>query len=600
MTNERIKSIFFSLLTLNLVKISDIMNVNLKITGLCSLAAISAFPLTAKENTRPNIILIMSDDMGYSDIGCYGGVIRTPNLDRLAQEGVKYTQFYNMGRSCPTRACLLTGLYPHQAGIGHMMNDRGQDGYRGDLNRNCVTLGEVMRSAGYATFVSGKWHVTKHVKPEGPKDNWPLQRGFDRFYGIIHGGSSYYDPYTLTRDNEFITPLTDPEYKPERYYFTDAITDNAIRFIDDMKDENRPYFLYMAYTAAHWPMQAFEEDIAEYDGVFDKGWDAIRQEKHDRMVSMGLMDPNWDPGVTSDDKITPWDKLSPEDQRWEAHRMAVYAAMVTRMDKNIGKLIDYLKKSGTLDNTVIFFLEDNGGCAEDFLSQGKIRMTNFPDGTSVEPMTDDEFVPQMIPYKNREGKEIWQGKGLMMGADTTWGSYGKAWANVSNYPFRMYKHWVHEGGISTPMIVHWGNGIKKAGQVRTQPAHLIDIMATCVELAEAPYPTRYNGYEIKPMEGVSLVPTFNSDKPLDREAIYFEHEGNRAVRMGKWKLVSRAPYGNWIPDPAGKWELYDMEADRTEMHDLSAQYPELVEKMSAMFEAYAKRANVYPLPKNRY
>jgi len=564
------------------------------ITGMAALA--SGQTIYAQE--RPNVILILTDDMGFSDIGCYGGLINTPNLDALANNGLQYMQFYNVGRSCPTRASLITGLYPHQAGIGHMINNRGEDGYRGNLNKNCVTLGEVMKSAGYSTFLSGKYHVTDQLDDKGPQDNWPCQRGFDRFYGIMHGACSYYDPYTLTRDNKFITPLTDPEYKSERYYFTDAITDNAIKFIDDKTGKN-PFFMYMGYTAAHWPMQAFEEDIAKYKGKFDEGWDVLRKYKYEKMISKGLIAPQWE--LTAKDDIKDWDKLTPEQKKFEIRRMEVYAAMVDRLDTNVGKLIEYLKKKNLYENTVILYMQDNGACAEDFLSDGRKRMVALPNAGSTEPMTNDELIPSMIPYKNREGKEIWQGYGLTLGADTTWGAYGKGWANVSNVPFREYKHWVHEGGIATPLIVHWPKGIKAKGEKRNQPSHLIDIMATLVDLGNAEYPELYNGHKIKPMEGVSLVPTFEKDKPLDREAIYFEHEGNCAVRMGKWKLVSKTGRkGDWQPYPFGKWELYDMENDRTETKDLSSQNPDLVKKMSDMFEAYALRANVYPLPKNRW
>lgn len=568
---------------------------------VCTLAGVAAFSgaAAANKDARPNIILIMSDDMGFSDLGCYGGIIHTPNLDKLANNGLRYTQFYNVGRSCPTRASLVTGLYPHQAGIGHMINDRGQDGYRGDLNHHCLTIAEVLKQAGYDTFLSGKWHLTKYLEETEDQSNWPLQRGFDQFYGIIHGACSYYDPYTLSRGNKRITPLTDPEYKNDRYYFTDAITDNAMKYIDrSRKDGGNPYFLYLAYTAAHWPMQAFEEDIRKYKGKFDKGWDVLRKEKYNAMVKAGIIDPRWE--QTPRTGIKPWNKLTDDEKKFETRRMEVYAAMVSRMDMNIGRLVAHLKETGQLDNTVILFLQDNGACAEDFLSKGSKRMAAIPNGGSVDPMTDDEPVPSMIPFKNRQGKEIWMGEGLVLGADTTWGSYGKGWANVSNVPFREYKHWVHEGGVATPLIVHWPAAVKAKGEMRDQPSHLIDIMATCVDLAKANYPVQYKGKEITPMEGRSLVPTFGKgDADLDREAIYFEHEGNCAVRMGKWKLVSKTGRTEWSPAPFGKWELYDMEADRTEMHDLSAQQPELVKKMSALFMAYAQRANVFPLPKNR-
>lgn len=549
---------------------------------------------------RPNIILIMSDDMGFSDIGCYGGIIETPNLDRLASEGLRYMQFYNVGRSCPTRASLMTGLYPHQAGLGHMMQDRGEDGYRGEINQSCVTIAEVLHDAGYHTFHTGKWHLSRHLNDNEDLTNWPLQRGFEKFYGIINGAASYYDPFTLTRGNDRITPMSDPLYKSERYYFTDAITDNAISFIKESDaHDDRPFFLYLAYTAAHWPMQAFEEDIARYKGKFDKGWDILRKEKYEKMAEAGIIDGTWE--LSSNEGIPSWDSLTAEQKAFETHRMEVYAAVVSRMDYNIGKLLHYLEVTGQLENTVIMYLQDNGGCAEDFLSKGKKRMVPIPLNGSTGPMADDEPVPSMIPYKTRKGEEVWQGYGLMMGPETTWGSYGRGWANCSNTPFREYKHWVHEGGVATPLIVCWPDGIKDRNGMRNQPSHLIDIMATCVDIADAEYPEEYHGNRIKPMEGKSLVKTFNdADADLDREAIYFEHEGNRAVRMGRWKLVSKTGRNtDWQPLPFGKWELYDMENDRTEMHDLSTEYPELVEKMDSMWDNYAHRANVYPIPKSR-
>lgn len=576
------------------------------LTGMAALGSSAAATAEAparkagKEPQRPNIILIMTDDMGFSDIGCYGGLIETPNLDRLAADGLRYMQFYNVGRSCPTRASLMTGLYPHQAGLGHMIHDRGEEGYRGEINHNCVTIGEVLRDAGYHTLLSGKWHLSRYLNEDEDISNWPLQRGFDKFYGIIHGACSYYDPFTLTRGNKRITPLSDPEYRNERFYFTDAITDNAIQFIHGAtQQDDRPYFLYLAYTAAHWPMQAFEEDVQKYKGKFDRGWDVLRREKYDAMVRAGIIDPQWD--QTPRDGIPAWDSLTQKQKRFEIRRMMVYAAMVSRMDMNVGRLVDYLTRTGQLDNTVILFLQDNGACAEDFLSKGRIRMVPLPNGASIGPMDDDEFIPDMIPFKNRKGQDVWMGEGLVMGADTTWGSYGKGWANVSNVPFREYKHWVHEGGVATPLIVHWPAGIKARNDTRRQPSHLIDIMATCIDLANANYPAEYHGNRIKPLEGRSLVPTFRDrDAELDREAIYFEHEGNRAVRMGKWKLVSKTGrYTDWIPTPFGKWELYDMEKDRTEMHDLSARHPELVKQMAGMWDAYAHRANVFPLPKSR-
>jgi arylsulfatase A-like enzyme len=517
---------------------------------------------------RPNIIVILSDDMGYSDLGCYGGEIQTPNLDALAAGGLRFTQFYNTARCCPTRASLLTGLYPHQAGIGHMMNDRGHDGYRGDLNVNCVTIAEALRPAGYATFAVGKWHVTPYVKPGEPQHNWPLQRGFDRFYGTIHGAGSFYDPNSLTRDNTLISPYADPEYRPETYYYTDAIADHAIRFIAENTNHPRaeaikPFFLYVAFTAAHWPMHALPEDVAKYDGKYDEGYGAIRAARLERMRAMGLIDPKWELTPQAED----WSAV--ENKEWETRCMEVYAAMIDRMDQNIGRIVQSLRDNGQLDNTLIFFLQDNGGCAE---TLGRKAAADF-------------LQPDMIPKQTRDGYPVVQGPGILPGPADTFIAYGRGWANVSNTPFREYKHWVHEGGISTPLVAHWPQGISRRGEFERQPGHLIDIMATCVDVAGAKYPEQVSENLIQPLEGRSLTPAFAGTK-IERDAIYWEHEGNRAIRDGRWKLVAREDQ---------PWELYDMQADRTERHDLATSDPDRAKTLAARWDAWAERSNVLPL-----
>ena len=548
--------------------------------GVAALAApgCSSSPqLSAKNYRRPNIVLIMADDMGYSDIGCYGGEINTPNLNGLAAKGLRFTQFYNTARCCPTRAALMTGLYQHQAGVGHMMGDYGHDAYRGDLNNNCVTIAEVLKQAGYSTYMSGKWHVTKHIKPEGPRHNWPRQRGFDRFFGTIHGAGSFYDPNSLTRDNTQIVP-------DDGFYYTNAISENAVKFVGEHKARSgeEPFFLYVPYTAPHWPMHALPEDIAKYKGRYDGGWDALRAERHRRMIKMGL--------VRKDSEITPRDEGVPawadaKDKEWFARRMEVYAAMVDNLDQGVGRIIAELKKTGDFENTLIFFLADNGGCAEEYGSKGAVR----PDPSKPvvsKPMGADELQTRMQPTHTRDGRPVRTGYGVMPGPADTYIAYGKAWANASNTPFRRYKHWVHEGGISTPLIAHWPAQIKSRGKLRHQPGHLIDIMATCVAVSLADYPSKYKGNGITPMEGRSLVPAFDS-KPIEREAIYWEHEGNRAVRQGKWKLVSRHP---------GKWELYDLEADRTELNDLAQKHPAKLAQLKSLYESWARRCGVRPWP----
>ncbi len=537
---------------------------------------------------RPNIIVIMSDDVGYSDIGCYGGEIATPTLDALAQGGVRFTQFYNTARCCPTRAALLTGLYAHQAGIGHMVDDwstKVGEAYAGDLSKRAVTIAEALKSAGYATYMTGKWHVTKKTKPEGDADreNWPRQRGFDRFYGTIHGAGSFFDPNTLARDNAFISPYADAEYQPREFYYTDAINDQAARFLTEHKARNadQPFFLYMAHTAAHWPMHAKDTDIAKYKGKYDAGYDTIRASRLAKMKQLGLLDSRW--------QVTPqagdWSKV--ENKAWEARCMEVYAAMLDCMDQGIGRLVETLKMNGQFENTLILYLQDNGGCAEGMGRTGPFKPR--ADAPTLPPLAKDFLQPDMIPKQTRDGLPMRQGAGVMPGGADTFIGYGKAWANVSNTPFREYKHWEHEGGISTPLIAHWPAGIarERSGKLEAQPAHLIDLMATCVDLAGAKYPAEFAGQKIQPMEGVSLAPAF-AGKPLNRaQPIFWEHEGNRAIRSGDWKLVSKHPDG---------WELYDLAADRTEMHDLAAQQPERVKEMSAQWEAWAQRVGVLPWP----
>jgi arylsulfatase len=486
--------------------------------------------------------------MGFSDLGCYGGEIQTPNLDRLAAGGLRFTQFYNTARCCPTRASLLTGLYPHQAAIGHMMEDRGLDGYHGDLSRNAVTIAETLGPAGYSTYAVGKWHVTPFDRKQDPKGNWPLQRGFQRYYGIIGGAANYFDPKTLVRDNTPITAATDPQYKPEHYYLTDALSDHAAQFIEDHSRQKagRPFFLYVAYTAAHWPLHAPESESAKYRGKYDAGYGPIRQARFERMRQMGLIDPSWDLSAQAGE----WSKVGRKP--WEARCMEVYAAQVDRMDQGVGKIVAALTKAQLLDNTLVLYLQDNGACAE------------------------------TVGRAKKDGQDP-----PMPGPADTYLAYGQGWANVSNTPFRHYKHFVHEGGISTPLIAHWPAGIKRPGEVERQPGHLIDLMATCVDLAGADYPQQFQGHKIQPMEGRSLAPAFEG-KTIQREAIFWEHEGNRALRVGHWKLVAK--------DPRGPWELYNMEKDRTEMHDLAAAEAARAEQMAALWEQWAKRTNAIPWP----
>lgn len=535
--------------------------------------------------TQPNIILIMSDDMGYSDLGCYGGEINTPHLDSLAAGGLRFTQFYNTARCCPTRASLLTGLYPHQAGIGHMVSDRGTPAFQGDLSFHAITIAEALKLKGYSTYMSGKWHVTPFAPGSQQKHNWPRQRGFDKFFGMISGAGSFYDPHSLVDDNDYVAPR-------EGFYCTTDFTNYAIDCIRKHESEN-PFFLYLAYTAAHWPMHAPEEAVVKYKGKYDQGWDELRKTRFARMLELGLVDSSW--SLTPRDSfVAPWSDSIP-DRAWELANMETYAAMVELMDAGVGQVVQVLEEKGQLENTLIFFLQDNGACAEE------LGWVNNDSDANPAPMQPGEIQTRMIPRVTRDGRPVKVMRSGWPGPADGYTSYGLNWANASNTPFREYKHWVHEGGISTPLIVHWPAKIREGGALRTEPAHLIDIMATCVDVSGVSYPEEFNQQKIIPLEGVSLVPAF-TDQSLGREAIYWEHEGNRAIRMGNWKLVSKASKKHsFIWDQTGEldteyWELFDMEKDRTEMHDIAGEHPEIVDKMTTMWMNWAKRVGAVPRP----
>lgn len=507
-------------------------------------------PAAEEENglSRPNILIIMADDMGYSDAGKYGGEIHTPHIDRLADNGISYSQFYNCGRCCPTRASLLTGLWSHQAGMGWMTaSDLGPPGYSGEINRQCVTLGELIGSSGYTTYMVGKWHVSSdsHIGPEGPKESWPLQRGFDRYYGPHHGGGSFFRPAVLTNDNERITA-------GPGYYVTDALSDTAVQFIRQHPSAD-PFFMYLAYTAPHFPLHAKFEDIQKYLGQYRRGWDTIRLERYSRMQDLGLADETW-PLTPPMSDVPGWTELSDKEQEEFDRRMAVYAAQIDNMDQGIGRVLEMLEEKGVLDNTVILFLSDNGASSE---------------------------------YISRANPDP-----LLIGSEDSYESYRKPWATLSNTPFRFFKQWVHEGGISTPLIVHWPAGIKEKGALRQQVGHVIDLMPTCLELAGASYPDTYQGHTILPFEGISLVSSFNSMETSER-TLYWEHQATRAIRRGNWKLVAN----NTPNDPpyTGRWELYNLEDDRTETRDLAGMFPDLVLELDSLWDLWAQRCQVYPL-----
>ncbi len=514
----------------------------------------------ARSAPRPNLLLILNDDMGYSDLGCYGGEVRTPHLDALAAQGLRFTQFYNTARCCPSRASLLTGLHPHQADVGHMVGNDQIDGYLGDLSHHAVTLAEVLRSAGYGTAMSGKWHVTGRYDVP---DNWPCQRGFDAFYGLLCGAGSYWDPHHLKRDNDSI------RLEPGRY-LTDALSEEAAGQVHrhHAAHPEQPFFQYLAYTAPHWPLHAPQADIDRYRGRFAEGWDRLREQRLGRMRAMGILDPGWD--LSGRDPLaTAWDD-EPE-KEWQQRRMEAYAAQIDRMDQGLGRVLDAYRATGRLENTLVLFLADNGGCAEGIPADGE-RIWGHGRMSGREFTRDGS---QKVRYGNHPD--------LTPGPEDTYCSYGPAWANLSNTPFRKFKCWTHEGGISTPLIAHWPAGIPARGELRHQPAQLPDIMATFADLAGAAYPTEVQGKAIKPCEGYSMAPLFAADVPHARDTLFWEHEGNAAIRRGPWKLVRDDP------DP---WELYAIDGDRSETVDLATRYPHIVGELAGLWQDWADRVGV--------
>jgi arylsulfatase len=505
----------------------------------------TCFAASGDRASRPNIVIFLVDDMGWSDIGCYGSEIPTPNIDALAHSGVRFTQFYNTARCSPTRASLMTGLYPHQAGMGHLDNEvhEGTKGTQGRLRDDCVTIAEVLKDAGYFTAMTGKWHLGQQ------HGSTPWGRGFTRSLNSPAGG--IYFPTQKNRPEVFLDgkkyKKDDPIFGAD-WYSVGLWTDWGLKFADEAIDARQPFFLYVAQCAPHFPLMAPQKTIDKYRGKYKEGWDKLREARHQRQIEMDLVDPAW--GLSPrPEEISAWDKLGPEEQDRFDHMMAIYAAMIDRIDFNVGKLVAHLKERGVLDNTLILFLSDNGGNAESG------------------------------PMGRYEGKRP--------GGPASTVFLGQSWATLANTPFRRYKHFTHEGGISTPLIAHWPAGIpaERNGKLEPQPGHVVDVMATVVDITGAKYPTEYKEHTIQPMEGVSLVRAF-SGKPLERmKPIYFAHEGNRGIRSGKWKLVMKYK---------GPWELYDIEADRTEQHDLASQHPDLVKKLSADWEAWAARSDVDP------
>ena len=486
---------------------------------------------------QPNIVIVLADDLGFSDVGCYGGEIETPSINALAENGVRFSQFYNAARCCPTRASLMTGLYPHQAGMGWMTAaDMRREPYRGELSNDLPTIAEVLKTAGYATYLSGKWHLTRDDRMAEPNESWPTRRGFDRYFGTLAGSSDYYDP-------EFLYSGTEPVLLDDGAYLTDAITDHAVKFLQEHAEtkDDSPFFLYLSYTAPHWPLQAPEGLVRKYEARYAAGWDRLRAERYARQEAAGLGGAAW-PLSARDEAVDGWDVMTEKEQEELTERMAYYAAMVESMGTGLGRVVDEMGRQGVEQDTVVFFLSDNGGNWE-----------GGPRGWNRTPTVE----------KYTEGSNV---------------SYGQSWANLSNVPFREYKSRTHEGGIATPFIVHWARGSIEAGSWSAQVGHVMDLMPTCIELAGAQSGAAF--------EGRSLVDAIRG-RMFDRGPLIWEHEANRAIRVGDWKLVAKGI--------AGSWELYNLAEDRSETRDLATERADKVDELAAQWEAIASRIGVLPL-----
>ncbi len=544
---------------------------------------------------KPNILLLLADDLGFSDLGCYGGEIRTPNLDALAAGGVRFTQCYNSSRCCPSRASLLTGLYPHQAGIGRFVGGGAgpsMPGYQGRLSDRCVTLAEVLGQAGYGTYACGKWHVN---------DPGPIARGFQEFYGFVHGYAvDSWEPGMLIR-----LPPGRPQrrYDAGAFYATTAITDHALDFLEIARQKRQPWLLYVAYQAAHFPLQAPTNLTATYVATYERGWDVLRAERLARMQKLGLAPaglalPPRAPidnvavarrlGSLTGDGLNPaWNALDAKRRADLARRMAVYAAMVEGMDAAIGRLVASLREHGEQENTLILFLSDNGACAE-----------WEPFGFDLDPAAYRNPRPGHGVDGGTPGRPnvLHEGAALAeMGGPGSLFSYGCAWANLSNTPLSLYKHYAHEGGIRTPLIASWPARIAGGGAWRPHVAHVMDIMATCVEVAGAAYPAAVEGRAILPPAGRSLLPALLG-QPAEPRTLIFEHERNAAIRDGDWKLVGRDVLGRDGLRPGARWELYNLAGDPAEQHNLAATEPARVAELSRKFLDEARRTFVLPMP----
>ena len=513
---------------------------------------------------KANIIIMLADDMGFSDIGCFGSEIYTPCLDTMAEKGIRYSHMYNNARCCPSRASLLTGLYPHQAGIGLMMENLGVQEYQGYLNDRCITLAEGVKAKGYQTGMIGKWHVgggyakTREALEKAGREGYPtpMQRGFDYFYGTLEGAGNYYNPVTLMENGKWI------DIKPEDdFYYTEKIGEKACRTLERFAEDEKPFFLYVSFNAPHWPLHAREQDIASYEGKYMSGWDEIRKSRYRKQVEMGIVKDIWN--ISPRDSGAPaWDDVP--DKKWEDIKMAVYAAQVEEMDRAVGRIQSKLEQLGIADDTFVLFTSDNGACAEE--------------------LPQDGWILQYASEKTLDGKPIEVGNDTRRrpGGEDTYMSYGLPWANASNTPFRLFKHWIQEGGIAAPCVVSWGKHIENPGRIVDTPIHFVDIMPTVLDLAEAEYPYSRNGKTIYPPAGESFLPRLWTEWKREKP-IFWEHEGNCGVRIGKYKLVRCYPED---------FALYDMETDRTELTDISEQFPEIRRQMIQAYAEWAKDTGV--------
>lgn len=550
------------------------------VLSLLVMASQYAIAQTPSKTKKTNIIVILADDLGFSDLGCYGGEISTPNLDWLANRGMRMNSFYNASRCCPTRASLLTGLYPHAAGIGNMTTDQNQPGYRGSLTSNTVTIAQVLKNNGYQTGMVGKWHVSEtQAFPEketqlewldhkiqdknfGDTLLYPTHKGFQKYYGNIWGVVDYFDPFSLVNGT---TPVKNV---PKDFYYTNAIGDSSVVYIKDFSGKKAPFFMYVAFTAPHWPLQALEKDIKKYENTYNKGWEYIREQRYQKMVKLGLIDPK--KVALSKFMFSEKDWQTNKDSQWDARAMAVHAAMVDCLDQNVGKLINELKRTGELDHTLIMFLSDNGASPErpEVFGPGFDRSGTTRNGEKVIYPVAKEVLP---------------------GPQATHAGIGAEWANVSNTPFRYWKSKEHEGGISTPFIAFWPDQIKATSSVSNVPAHVIDIMATCLDITGIKYPDTFEGNTITPTPGKSLIPVFTKKLTTQlHDELFWEHNGAAALRQGDWKIVRVGG--------KEKWELYDLSSDRSETTDLAAKYPERVNAMQVKWNQLANQYSVFPKP----